>query len=639
MLVGNLEILVNFNSFRNIDLFDQGYYSLKVEMSSENAEVVQPYLMISQTGNKNDGQILDSCFCSRVFDIQYSEQYIELDNTCLFRILYQAHPNKYAAIKVNVGLLYSQTLEGECPILSMQQVSNFECIINNACEGVQQGVDVIFDSNHLCTTRMYIYTMILDYRFTGGVNGFQEFLKTKTNDFEQQEVNQFIAEYVDSLGSIQTKYRNLLIQIINELKDKNIQMQNLMRIPIVQTAKFKANLQTKSLGEDCLLIINQLGQSLFQLWNQFQPLLKYSRNYLVESVDQRLLQNCKKLSSESVISNQATFEEIQTQISLPLLKQREDIWNQARKSSKNQTPSIQLLDQFYSQPNALPFFFEDIVSSQQNITQFQQHSQNRKHVLILVHGYQGTSADLQTWKSYLKIKFPNHLIIQSEINQDDTEDSISVMASRLAQEIQRQITDRTHLKQQVQISFIGHSLGGVLIRCALQHLNKYQDCMHTFISLGSPHVGLGIQQSTLIDAGLWFMKAFKKEDQRVCLNQMTLCDEKDVQKTFFYKLSQNSKFGWFKNVILAFSLQDSYVPFSSASLTRIKEQGDRANAHNQMVEQLFQQVPSTLIKTSVFFPNMKTNIDKMIGRAAHIEFIDNSSFVRLFIDYYYEYLL
>ncbi|CAD8203134.1 unnamed protein product [Paramecium octaurelia] len=583
MFVGSLEILVNFNSFRNIDLFDQGYYSLKVEMSSENAEVGQPYLMISQTGNKNDGYMLDSWFCSRVFDIQYSEQYIELDNTCLFRILYQAHPNKYAAIKVNVGLLYSQTLEGESPILSMQQVSNFECIINNACEGVQQGVDVIFDNNHLCTTRMYIYTMILDYRFTGGVNGFQEFLKTKTKDFESQEVNQFIAEYVDSLGSIQTKYRNLLIQIINELKDKNIQMQNLMRIPIVQTAKFKANLQTKSLGEDCLLIINQLGQSLFQLWNQFQPLLKYSRNYLVESVDQRLLQNCKKLSSESVISNQATFEEIQTQISLPLLKQREDIWNQARKSSKNQTPSIQLLDQFYSQPNALPFFFEDVVSSQQNITQFQQHSQNRKHVLILVHGYQGTSADLQTWKSYLKIKFPNHLIIQSEINQDDTEDSISVMASRLAQEIQRQITDRTHLKQQIQISFIGHSLGGVLIRCALQHLGKYQDCMHTFISLGSPHVGLGIQQSTLIDAGLWFMKAFKKEDQRVCLNQMTLCDEKDVQKTFFYKLSQNSKFGWFKNVILAFSLQDSYVPFSSASLTRIKEQGKCAQSNGGLI--------------------------------------------------------
>lgn len=36
---------------------------------------------------------------------------------------------------------------------------------------------------------------------------------------------------------------------------------------------------------------------------------------------------------------------------------------------------------------------------------------------------------------------------------------------------------------------------------------------------------------------------------------------------------------------------------------------------------------------------MKANLDKMIGRAAHIEFIDNSNFIRLFIDYYYEYLL
>ncbi|CAD8119403.1 unnamed protein product [Paramecium sonneborni] len=343
MLGGNLEILINLNFFRNIDLFEQGFYALKVEMSSQNAEVVQPYLVLSQSGDKNEESIQDSQFCSKVFEIQYSEQYVELDNACLFRILYQAHPNKNTAIKVNVGLLYSQIVESENAVLQMQQVSSFECIINNAHEGVQQGVDIVFDNNHLCTSKMYIYTMILDYRFTGGVNGFQEFLKNKTNNFDQEQVNLFIGEYVDSLGSIQTKYRNLLIQIINQLKDKNIQMQHLMKIPIVQTAKFKSNLQTKSLGEDCLLIINQLGQSLFSLWNQFQQLLNHSRNYLMESIDNKILQNCKKLSGEQVISNQITFEEIQIQIQLPLLKQREEIWYQARKDQRMKIQNVYII--------------------------------------------------------------------------------------------------------------------------------------------------------------------------------------------------------------------------------------------------------------------------------------------------------
>lgn len=36
------------------------------------------------------------------------------------------------------------------------------------------------------------------------------------------------------------------------------------------------------------------------------------------------------------------------------------------------------------------------------------------------------------WRNFLKIKFPYHLIIQSEINENDTEVSIASMAHNLA---------------------------------------------------------------------------------------------------------------------------------------------------------------------------------------------------------------
>ena len=40
-------------------------------------------------------------------------------------------------------------------------------------------------------------------------------------------------------------------------------------------------------------------------------------------------------------------------------------------------------------------------------------------------------------------------------------------------------------------SFIGHSMGGIITRAALAHplLRKYRPKMHTYCSLGSPHLG------------------------------------------------------------------------------------------------------------------------------------------------------
>ena len=53
-----------------------------------------------------------------------------------------------------------------------------------------------------------------------------------------------------------------------------------------------------------------------------------------------------------------------------------------------------------------------------------------------------------------------------------------------------------------KISFIGHSLGGIIIRASLPHLSKYKDMMFSYISLSSPHLGYMYNSSTLIDAGI-----------------------------------------------------------------------------------------------------------------------------------------
>ena len=54
----------------------------------------------------------------------------------------------------------------------------------------------------------------------------------------------------------------------------------------------------------------------------------------------------------------------------------------------------------------------------------------------------------------------------------------------------------------IRISFLGHSLGGLIIRAALPHLEEYENKMYTFMTLSSPHLGYVYTKSKIIEAGI-----------------------------------------------------------------------------------------------------------------------------------------
>lgn len=58
------------------------------------------------------------------------------------------------------------------------------------------------------------------------------------------------------------------------------------------------------------------------------------------------------------------------------------------------------------------------------------------------------------------------------------------------------------------MSFISHSLGGLIVRAALQHLDMYKFCMKTFISLSTPHLGHLYHNSKLAKVGMWAISSF-----------------------------------------------------------------------------------------------------------------------------------
>ena len=64
---------------------------------------------------------------------------------------------------------------------------------------------------------------------------------------------------------------------------------------------------------------------------------------------------------------------------------------------------------------------------------------------------------------------------------------ISSLGKIVAKEIKEEILKVKTMGKLGQISMIGHSMGGLVIRDALQYLRRYKNRLHTLITLGTPH--------------------------------------------------------------------------------------------------------------------------------------------------------
>ena len=116
---------------------------------------------------------------------------------------------------------------------------------------------------------------------------------------------------------------------------------------------------------------------------------------------------------------------------------------------------------------------------------------------------------MRMFRNAIAYKFPESVILMSSSNEEKTEGDIMEMGERLASEVKTYITQFCPAQCISKLSFIGHSLGGVIIRSALPHLNEYSSKFYTYISMSSPHLGYMYSKNKIIDAGLWFMKNWR----------------------------------------------------------------------------------------------------------------------------------
>ncbi|XP_005404530.1 PREDICTED: protein FAM135A isoform X2 [Chinchilla lanigera] len=257
------------------------------------------------------------------------------------------------------------------------------------------------------------------------------------------------------------------------------------------------------------------------------------------------------------------------------------------------------------------------------------------HLIVCVHGLDGNSADLRLVKTYIELGLPGGRIdfLMSERNQNDTFADFDSMTDRLLDEIIQYI--QIYSLTVSKISFIGHSLGNLIIRSVLTRprFKYYLNRLHTFLSLSGPHLGTLYNSSTLVNTGLWFMQKWKKSGS---LLQLTCRDHSDPRQTFLYKLSNKAGLHYFKNVVLVGSLQDRYVPYHSARIemckTALKDK-QSGQIYSEMIHNLLRPVLQSqdcnLVRYNVInaLPN---TADSLIGRAAHIAVLDSEIFLEKF---------
>lgn len=128
---------------------------------------------------------------------------------------------------------------------------------------------------------------------------------------------------------------------------------------------------------------------------------------------------------------------------------------------------------------------------------------NGVHLIVCVHGLDGNSADLRLIKTYLELCLPTcHLeFLMSSSNHLSTFDDIDIMVKQLIEEIDTHI-ERYDLQPR-RISFVGHSLGNLIIRAAVsdEHFQRYRPLLYTYLSLSGPHLGTLFNTSGLVNAG------------------------------------------------------------------------------------------------------------------------------------------
>lgn len=282
------------------------------------------------------------------------------------------------------------------------------------------------------------------------------------------------------------------------------------------------------------------------------------------------------------------------------------------------------------------------------------------HLVVFVHGFQGAPTDLRLVRNHMMSAMPGIDSLMSSSNRGKTFDDLSEMGSRLAQEVNAYVSSKykTGSAHPLRaISFVGHSIGNIITRAAVSDelFAPLRQHLGFFLSISGPHLGYMFSTNVLFDSGMWLLKNVRRSKS---LHQIALTDARDPRDSYLYRLaSRDSLPNLFRHIIFVSSPQDRYVPYHSARVETSSQMSGSATEPNgcasasggnssprkmgrsrsQILSELrrLTMIPHATRACDVtrvdvhFHVPKKMSLDRLVGRAAHIDFLETDVWARM----------
>ncbi|XP_054788297.1 uncharacterized protein LOC129294154 isoform X6 [Prosopis cineraria] len=678
------EIAIYIDRFHNLDLFQQGWYQMKITMRWEDSEYVSvgtPARIVQyEASDIGSSSIygawriddIDNSFSTRPFQIKYARQDIHLCTMITFRFLldrFEGLPT--TAVIMKFELMYAPTVQNGSNLQAFLDASS--CAIHEfrlppkSLSGLHSYCPVYFDALHYVLVDITVHVSILR------ATSYHSALKVPSNfgineavvDQGYGMLNRELDDVVDVKDVIRTKalltaHDILLEELlklskaidltidISELVSKGNNVEFLNYVP--RASQVASNVEVSVQGKpqngleglngaldfqnveklhsfsksEMLDCFNSLGDQMLYLWNNF---LKFHRDNKTKVLD---------------FLRDAWAEDRKAEWSIWMLHSKvemphhyikcESHGSSTKPKHRRVSSSLKVSDE---PPQTAATRAE---LHRRSITQMRINNRS-------IQDMQGHHLDLQLVRNQWLLIDPNIEFLMSEANEDKTSGDLREMGQRLAQEVISFLKRRMdkasrsgHLGD-IRISFVGHSIGNLIIRTTIADsiMEPYLGYLHTYVSLSGPHLGYLYNSSSTFNSGLWLLK--RLTDIR-CIHQLTFTDDPDIQKTFLYNLCKLKTLYHFKHIILVSSPQDGYVPYHSARIescqAAVHDTSKRGRVFLEMLNNLLDQIRANSSQHRVFMRcdvNFDTaafgkNFDSFIGRAAHVEFLESDIYAR-----------
>ncbi|KAI4987702.1 hypothetical protein ZWY2020_028460, partial [Hordeum vulgare] len=722
------EVAVYIHRFHNLDLFQQGWYQMKISAMWEGESGKDTSFTRKAPDVGADDALgiwridgADNSFYTQPFRIKYARQDIYLSVMVSFNILNGAEEGPAAsAVILKYELIYAPTLENGSDIQSSSATSSAALhefrIPRKALLGLHSYCPVHFDAFHAVLVDLTLHIVYLK----AGAN--KSSLKIPDQGL-RPTAHQIVKALLTSREMLLEELKKIsgaVGKTIEDLDDADFSLGKYESLqsskPVHPDSGKVFPVTTKGVGhlagilhdflerpndvvdgtsdgmlytlssEELLELFITVSSQLSLLWNAFLKFHRINKTKIMDylrdiwAVDRKaewsIWTNHSKIEIPHrylrSMSDDPSYRHSLLRVSGSRKFHEDPVQNSASRAElhrksiaqmKINTRSVQDMH-IYADPSRVP-----VVLIEQHVMVVPQHGSNKdfasssseqKDTIVLPKlqgeylalkninakkGGPGHHLDLRLVRNQWLLLDPGAECLMSEANEDKTSGDFKEMGGRLAGEVVAFLKKKVDKLarhggcKELKLSFVGHSIGNIIIRTALAEpaLQPYLKNLYTYMSISGPHLGYWYSSNSLFNSGLWLLKKLKGAQ---CIHQLTFSDDQDPQNTFFYRLCKSKTLENFKNIILLSSPQDGYVPYHSARIelcpAASSDTSRKGQVFTEMLNNCLDQIRAPSSETRIFMrcdvnfdqSAHGRNLNTMIGRAAHIEFLETDIYAK-----------